>query len=472
MNPGQESAPLDQSFRDAVSTIDKTGKRSWIFPVQPKGRLTHLRELTSYFYLLIFFSLPHIKVNGEPLVLINVLERKFILFGLVFWPQDFVLFGLAMITFVVFVVLFTVVFGRLFCGWACPQTVFMEMVFRRIEYWIEGDGRQQKALSAAPWNAGKVRKRLLKLSIFFFLSFLISNNFLSYIIGFDSLWAIVTGPLEAHVGGFSAMLVFSAVFFFVFAYMREQVCLVVCPYGRLQGVLLDPNSIVVAYDYVRGEPRHKFHKNETRTQGDCIDCRACVKVCPTGIDIRHGTQLECTNCTACIDACNRIMESVHLPQGLIRYASETGIRTGVPLRLTRRIMAYSLVLLTLLSTLTFALVTRSDVETTVLRARGLLFQEQGIDSVSNLYNIELVNKTHESFPASFRLEGTPGSIKLIGSSRIRVEKSSIWKGAFFVVLHRKFLTRRKSKISIGIYRDGQCVDRVQTNFLGPVHRTH
>ncbi len=472
MTPRQESAPLDQSFRDSVSTIDKTGKRSWIFPVQPNGRLTRLREFASYFYLLIFFSLPHIKVNGEPLVLINVLERKFILFGIVFWPQDFVLFGLAMITFVVFVVLFTVVFGRLFCGWACPQTVFMEMVFRRIEYWIDGDGPQQKALSAAPWSARKVWKRLFKLSIFFFLSFLISNNFLSYIIGFDALWAIVTGPLEAHLAGFSTMLVFSAVFFFVFAYMREQVCLVVCPYGRLQGVLLDTNSIVVAYDYVRGEPRGKFHRTEARNQGDCIDCRACVRVCPTGIDIRNGTQLECTNCTACIDACNHIMESVHLPQGLIRYASEAGIRNGVPLRLTRRIMAYSLVLLTLLSTLTFALVTRSDVETTVLRTRGLLFQDQGKDSVSNLYNIELVNKTHEKFPAGFRLEGIPGSIRLIGSARIQVEESSIWKGAFFVVLPRKFLRQRKSKISIGIYRDGERIDLVQTNFLGPVHRTH
>ncbi len=304
------------SFRDKVATVDKSGKRIWVYPQMPEGRLHDLRKWVTVLYLLVFFGLPFIKVNGQPIFLINVLQRKFILFGQIFWPQDFFIFAIGMAVFIVFIALFTVVFGRVFCGWACPQTVFMEMLFRKIEYWIEGNGVEQKILDKGPWNTDKITKRVSKWIAFWLLSFIIANTFLEYIIGVDELDKMIREPFAMHLGSFITLAVFTTVFFFVYLWMREQVCTVICPYGRMQGVLLDRDSVIVAYDYKRGEERGKFHKNEERTIGDCIDCAQCVKVCPTGIDIRNGTQLECINCSACIDACNKMMDGVGLPKAL------------------------------------------------------------------------------------------------------------------------------------------------------------
>jgi cytochrome c oxidase accessory protein FixG len=283
----------DESFRDSIATITKEGKRNWIYAQKPKGKFYNARSILSIFYLAVFFSLPFIRVHGNPFFLFNVLERKFIFFGVIFWPQDFFIFGIGMLTFILFVVLFTVVYGRVFCGWACPQTIFMEMVFRKIEYWIEGDANHQRTLNKAPYTSQKIIKKGFKHIVFFAIAFIIANTFLAYIIGTDELFEMMREPLAEHVGGFISLLVFTGAFYGVYAFFREQVCLIVCPYGRLQGVMLDKNSILVAYDYLRGEPRAKFKKNEERTKGDCIDCHQCVNVCPTGIDIRHGTQLEC-----------------------------------------------------------------------------------------------------------------------------------------------------------------------------------
>ena len=248
---------IDQGFRDAVATIDKKGKRNYLFPKKPKGNLYNKRTIFSIFYLIIFFSLPWIKVNGEPFVMLNILERKFIIFGQIFGPQDFFIFALGMLTFLVFIILFTVIFGRVFCGWACPQTIFMEMVFRKIEYWIEGDYTKQQQLKKMPWNGYKIKKRAAKIVIFYIISFIIANYFMAYLISMDELLHYVDQGIVSHAGTFIVLIGFTTIFFFVYYWFREQVCIVVCPYGRLQGVLLDKNSIVVAYDYIRGEPRGK-----------------------------------------------------------------------------------------------------------------------------------------------------------------------------------------------------------------------
>ncbi|MEY3433263.1 MAG: cytochrome c oxidase accessory protein CcoG, partial [Bacteroidota bacterium] len=242
---------IDQGFRDSVATIDKKGKRKFIHPKKPKGALYNKRNIASILYLIVFFTLPWIKIDGEPLIMLNVLKRKFILFGQIFGPQDFFIFALGMITFLVFIILFTVIFGRVFCGWACPQTIFMEMVFRKIEYWIDGDAHQQQQLRSMPWNAEKIRKRTTKILVFWIISFIISNYFMAYLISMDEVMRYVHEGIPAHAGTFTALLLFTSIFFFVYYWFREQVCIVVCPYGRLQGVLLDKNSIVVAYDYVR-----------------------------------------------------------------------------------------------------------------------------------------------------------------------------------------------------------------------------
>lgn len=454
------------SFRDSIATIDAEGKRKWIFPTKPKGKLYNYRKYLSYLYLVVFFALPFVKVSGDPLFMFNVLERKFILFSMIFWPQDFFIFGLGMLIFIVFIALFTVTFGRIFCGWACPQTIFMEMLFRRIEYWIEGDANYQRQLKKMPWNAEKIRKKGIKYILFFLLSFLIANTFLSYVIGSDEVLKIATDPISQHKGGLVAILIFTSVFFFVYSWFREQVCLIVCPYGRMQGVLLDKQSVVVAYDYVRGEPRHKYSKTVDPTKGDCIDCGLCVKVCPTGIDIRNGTQLECTNCTACIDACDSMMESVHLPTGLIRYDSEKGIAEKTKLTFTTRMKAYSAVLLVLIGIEVALLSTRSDYDATILRPKGFMFQEQGADSVSNLYNIKLVNKTRNKMPVTLKVENLPGKIKMLGKD-LSAKEEDVSTGEFFVYMNKKDIKERKNKLVIGVYSGNKLVKTVKASFFGP-----
>ncbi len=455
------------SFRDRVTSIDESGKRNWVYAFKPSGRYYNARTWLSFAFLAFFFAMPFVKVNGHPFFLFNILERKFILFGKIFWPQDFFLFGFAMITGFVFIIVFTVVFGRLFCGWVCPQTIFMELVFRKIEYWIEGTASQQKLLEKASWNFEKLRKKLSKWIVFFAISFLISNAFLSYIIGIDELFAIITEPPSQHAGGLFAMLLFSGVFFFVFAWFREQACTVVCPYGRLQGVLLDKNSIVVAYDYVRGEPRGKAKAAET-VFGDCIDCDLCVKVCPTGIDIRNGTQLECTNCTACIDACDSIMDKISKPRGLIRYASESQIAEKKPFSWNLRIKAYSVVLVGLLVVLTSLLMSRTNVDVTIIRVPGQLFQEKEDGQISNLYNIKLLNKTFENLSIELVNEDGLGTIEWIGRDSIEVPGEGQIQATFFLTIPAEKLKSRKTKLKMSVYSEGKLIDRVKTNFLGPV----
>ena len=460
----------NESFRDSIATIDKQGKRAWIFPKKPSGKLFNLRAYLTSLYLIVFFGLPFIKVNDEPLFLMDVIHGKFILFGMIFWSQDFFIFGLGMLIFIVFIALFTVVFGRVFCGWACPQTIFMEMLFRRIEYMIEGDASHQRALQQASWDKEKIFKRVVKFILFFALSYLIANTLLCYLISFDEVAKMYTEPIGGHIGGLVSLVIFTFVFYFVYSYLREQVCLIVCPYGRMQGVLLDKDSIVVAYDYERGEPRHKIRKNEGHGKGDCIDCGLCVKVCPTGIDIRNGTQLEYVNCTACIDECNSVMEKVNLPIGLIRYASENGVKNKQKLTFTTRMKAYTGVLIVLMGVEVFLLTTRSDYDATILRAKGMLYQEQPNDKISNLYTIKLVNKTRQSLPVEIKVENFPAEIQLVGKE-LSVKNEGVSEGEFFVILKKSDVTQRKSLLEIGVYSNNKKIKTVKTNFLSNISRS-
>ncbi len=467
--PQIKDGAIDQSFRDSVATINAQGRRNFLFPKKPSGKLYTLRTLASLVYLGVFFTLPFVKVDGEPFFLFNVLERKFIFFGQIFWPQDFFIFAIGFLTFIVFVTLFTVVFGRVFCGWACPQTIFMELVFRKIEYWLDGDSQAQRRLSALPWNAYKIRKRAVKVAVFYFISFVIANFFLSYIIGMDNVLKMVHEGISSHWVTFSSLITFTTVFFFVYYWFREQACLVVCPYGRLQGVLLDKKSMVVAYDYGRGEPRGKLKKAAVEgPEGDCVDCLACVRACPTGIDIRNGTQLECVNCTACIDACNDIMTKLARPQGLIRIDSEENIAAGKKNKFNWRIAAYSIVLLALWGFLTFLLLTRKEVEATVLRTPGQIFQSLPDGWVSNLYSIKLANKTRRNLPVSLKLEGVGGKIQLIGNA-LAVPAESYSQSPFFVKLKAQDLDSRKTKIRIGVYQGSKKLSVVETTFLSPAN---
>lgn len=479
-----------EEYRDHLATVDAQGKRIWLYPKKPSGKFYRWRTWVSLVFLAVFFALPFIKVDGEQILLFNVLERKFVLFGLVFTPQDFHLFALAMLTFIVFIILFTVVFGRLFCGWVCPQTVFMEMIFRKIEYWIEGDAGEQRKLDKSPWTAEKIRKKVLKHVIIYALALIFTNFFLAYLITMDEVLKIIREPISQHWGGFVAMLVFSGVFYGVFARLREQVCTTICPYGRLQSVLLVKDSIVVAYDYVRGEPRAKLKKDAVHLQspvaraqqamdqsgagskpvlakaGDCIDCKLCVHVCPTGIDIRNGTQLECTNCTACIDACDAVMEKVGRPKGLIRYDSMMGIQTGRKKIFTTRVWAYTAVLTVLLALDVFLISQRGAVEAIILRSPGQLYQERDSTHLTNLYTYTLINKTSRTLPIEMVPVTSGAQIEVVGKAPTTLTKGEKIEGAFFLVMPENELKGRKTPIVIQILSDGKVVDEVKTNFMG------
>jgi len=462
--------PLTETFRDRIGTVDEKGNRKWVYAYKPKGKFYSIRTFLSIFYFLIFFGLPFVEIGGRPFFLFNVPEARFILFGKVFWPQDFFIFGLTMVTFVFFIILFTAAFGRLFCGWACPQTNFMEMMFRKIEFWILGDAAAQKQLAKAPWNGNKIFKYTIKHIVFYALSFVIANFFLAYIIGMKDLVKIITEPFTEHIGGLSAILVFSAVFYAVYAFFREQACIVVCPYGRLQSVLLDRNSMIVAYDYKRGEPRGHLKKNsaEAVQAGDCIDCNHCVRVCPTGIDIRNGVQMECVGCTACIDACDNIMDKIGKPKGLIRYASENSIESGEALKYTVRMKMYTLLLFVVVSILSFLLLTRKDVDVTIMHTPGIMYQEIGTDSISNLYNLKAINKTLQNVPLTIKLENGIGRIQTIGFSYINVVKEGQGSGSFFVVLPKTVIKERSTHIVLGLYQGDKKIATAKTNFLGPI----
>ncbi|UAB83753.1 cytochrome c oxidase accessory protein CcoG [Zunongwangia sp. SCSIO 43204] len=464
----------ENNFRDSIGTIDQEGKRAWIFPKKPSGKFYKYRKLVSYFLLAILFAAPFLKINGNQFLLFNVLERRFNFFGYPFWPQDFYLVVIMMIIGVVFVILFTVAFGRIFCGWICPQTIFMEMVFRRIEYWIEGDRGKQIRLAKQAWNAEKIWKKGLKWTIFFIISFLIANIFLAYLIGSDQLLEYITeGPAE-NLSTFISLLIFTGVFYFIFTWFREQVCIIACPYGRLQGVLLDNKSIIVAYDHKRGEKekgRAKFRKNEDRQatgKGDCIDCLQCVQVCPTGIDIRNGTQLECVNCTACIDACDSMMDAVNLPKGLIRYASEENIEKKAKFKFTARLKGYTAVLIILVGVLTGMLFLRNDVEARILRLPGQLYEHQENNRISNVFTFKLVNKTTENIEnVQLKLISHKGEVRLVKSDSLVVPKQGFAEGTLFIEVPSASLKGEKEKLKIGVYSNNKLIETTTTNFLGP-----
>lgn len=462
---------FDEEYRDSIATVDAMGNRIWIYPKKPGGRLHNKRIAVTLILLTLLFTGPFIRIKGQPLLLMNFFERKFIILGQAFWPQDFILFGLATITFFVFLILFTTAFGRIWCGWACPQTLFMEMVFRKIEYWIEGDANGQRKLNAAPWTSDKFLKKGSKHLIFVLISVLIAHLLMAYLIGTEQVRELILQGPTAHFSGFLSLVVFSGIFYWVFAYFREQACTVVCPYGRLQGVLLNRDSIVVAYDWLRGEPRGKLNKAQSQERGDCIDCKLCVHACPTGIDIRNGTQLECVNCTACIDACDQVMEKIQKPAGLIRYDSYNGIKEGKKLRFNARLIGYAAILVALIGLLGYLLISRSDVETTILRVPGQLYQRMPGGNISNLYQIQIINKTFNEIPLEIKLEDRPNAhIKKVGGGSVVVPSNEMIEGVYFIEIPAGEIFQTKTTIYLSIYSQGELIERIKTNFLGPVNK--
>lgn len=470
---GSPAGSVDWSdFRDHISTADQEGRRQWLYPKRPHGRYYRARTWLTWALLAVMFGGPFVRINGNPLLMINVVERKFSVLGVIFWPQDNLVFALSLLLFLTGIAVFTAAFGRLWCGWTCPQTVMMEMVFRKIEYLIEGDAPAQKLLDRAPWSAEKLLKKSAKHAIFLGLSFVIGNTLLAYIIGLDALKQLIADGPGQHPAGLTFMVLFTLLFYGIFARFREQACTFICPYGRLQSTLLDENTIVVAYDYKRGEKRGHLHRGETgpqraaRGEGDCIDCFNCFTVCPTGIDIRNGTQMECVNCTACIDACDDVMQKIGRPRGLIRFASLNGIERGERLRVTPRIAGYCAILLLLCAGLAALLATRSEVDATLLRAPGALFQQMPDGKISNLYLLKLTNKTHHNKPVELRLKNVEGTLTVLGGElNLPAEKQT--EASVLVEIPADKLTSGNTPIAVGLYSGGKEIDTLKTVFLGP-----
>ena len=468
---GQGQVMDPETFRDSVNTMERSGKRKWVYPRKPKGRYTNYRLLVSIFLLTVFFVLPFIKINGNPFLLINILDREFFILGQPFYPQDFFILALGAITSIVFIILFTVVFGRIFCGWVCPQTIFMESVFRKIEFAIEGDRNKQIKLDNQPWNGEKIWKRGLKWTIFAIISLIITHFMFMYIVGYEEVLKIMKEGPFAHPTNFLVMIIFTAAFYFVFAWFREQVCTLVCPYGRLQGVLIDKQTINVYYDFKRGENRSKWRKGEDRKavgKGDCIDCNQCVVVCPTGIDIRNGQQLECVNCTICIDACDEVMEKVGLPKGLIRYATEDEIEQERPFKFTNRMKAYTVVLALLVGFLGFLLYNRGTMEAKFIKPAGsTFFAKDG--KITNTYNYTFLNKTNQDKVVTIKvIEPQHGVVTFSDSDKIKIKKDQITKGTVSVSFPDSEIKLSKQNVIIGVYDDkGKLLDSFETYFEGP-----
>jgi len=461
----------DNSFRDRIVTMNEEGRRNWVYANQPKGKYYTARNLVALVLLAFLFAAPHIKVgSGEPLLLFNILERKFVLFGVVFWPQDFHLFVIGLIAIIISIVTFTVVYGRVWCGWACPQTIFMEMVFRRIEYWIEGSGDQQRIRTKGEDSFDRIWRMALKHVLFVLISWLITHTMMAYIVGADVVKQYIMRSPADNFSVFIAIMVFTAAFYFVFAYFREQVCSLVCPYGRLQGALLDNNTLMVTYDFKRGESRAPMRKGEDRKsegKGDCVNCHKCVSVCPTGIDIRNGIQLECINCTACIDACNSTMRRYQLPQGLIRITSQNNINNGESFKWTPRIVAYTALTTALIGVLVVLFTLRSSYETTILRVQGTLYQmvEEGV--YTNIYNYKIINKTDREGELKIKLLSPRGGEVQLAGNTMKVNQQDKIQGAFLIKLTSSQLEGSNTPLVLGIYNGDQLIETIHTSFVGP-----
>jgi cytochrome c oxidase accessory protein FixG len=404
------SAPtLERPSRDSVTTIRSDGSRPFLFPTDTRGRFTRARQFAALGLIAFYLSLPWITINGYPAVFLDVAERRFHLFGITLAAQDLWLlfFLISGVGFSLFFV--TALLGRIWCGWACPHTVFLDHVYRRIERWIDGDALSRRALRSAPLSVEKVLKRTAKHALYIGVSAIITHLFLAYFVSLPAVWSMVRAAPAEHWSAFGFAAVSTGILYFNFAWFREQMCIVLCPYGRIQSALIDDHTLVIGYDTRRGEPRGHVGT----TTGDCVDCTRCVQVCPTGIDIRQGLQMECVGCTACIDACDDVMTRLRRPRGLIRYDSQHAFNGGRTRWLRPRTILYFVLLLIGAGVATWALSTVRPASVGVTRMTGAPYiVDPG--TVRNQFLVRIVNKRNA--PAAFvvRVKGTSSHVRAVG----------------------------------------------------------
>ena len=367
---------------ERLATTDERGRRVYLFPAHVHGKFRIRRDITQVLLIAFFLILPWLTWKGEQLVLFSIPERRFHLFGLTFWAHDTPILFFVLLFATILLAFVTAIWGRVWCGWACPQTVFIDGVFRRIERWVVGSHIVQQQLARAPWTVEKVRKIGLKWFLFVAVGLVISHSFAAYFVGSHQILAMIAHPPAENWTTFLVVMGIAALVVFDFGWFREQFCIIACPYGRIQSLLMDSHSQAVVYDTARGEPRGPLaQKKATGSGGDCVDCKRCIIVCPTGIDIRRGVQMECVACTACMDACDEVMEKIQRPKGLIRYDSVRGLEGKKPVWFRPRVLVYLGILVISLSGLSWAVARREPIDFMVLRGKDVPYQEL-VDSAS------------------------------------------------------------------------------------------
>jgi cytochrome c oxidase accessory protein FixG len=394
---------------DSLASLDEFGDRNYLFPAEVRGHFKKWRNIIHPLFIAFFLILPWIKVDGQQWVLLNLPERKFNIFGLSFWAHDTPMIFFVISGALVGLSFITAVWGRIWCGWACPQTVFIEGIFRRIEALVEGNHIERKRLSQAPLSFGKFTKSSIKWSLFLAVSLIITHSFLAYFVGSDRLLEMIQHNPKENWTPFIIICITTGIILFDFGWFREQFCLIMCPYGRFQSVLMDKNSMAVLYDNKRGEPRKTKDNKDASNLGDCINCFKCVNVCPTGIDIRNGLQMECIACTACIDACDEVMEKIKKPKGLIRYASETSIEGGKTKNVRPRTILYGTILIILFSAFSFFLSKKQAVNFSIIRAVEEPFKivdlGEGKKEIINHFKVHIQNQGNDRVSTQYELFG-------------------------------------------------------------------
>ncbi len=471
-----EDLGILEAPEEVLSTMTRDGKRKWLYPTVNKGRYYWQRLVMGWSLIALFVALPIVKINEKPAVFLDFANREFTFFGFTFFPTDTFLLLLLLVSAFLSVVIFTALMGRVWCGWGCPQTVYLEFVFRPIERLIEGKEHVRKKRNEGPWTWDKLWRKSLRFTVYGLVSLLLANVFVSYFVSWDALLRWMMSPPTENWGFFLMMAITTGLILFDFGYFREQMCTITCPYARFQSVLLDEDSLIVSYDPNRGEPRKRRSKKkiqqeiagEIPAQGDCIDCYACVRTCPTGIDIRDGLQMECVACTQCIDACDSIMDKIGMPRGLIRYTSERELEHKKTRTVRPRTVIYVLLFVALVSAFTIVLSMRGDYDINVGRSTGEPFTVLPDDRVANRLRFRVRNQ--QSAPTSFTIEVADpagAELRIVGVTPIELDPSEMKRVETWVLVPRDAFDEDELEGAFHLVFEDGSVERVSFPLLGP-----